>query len=40
MAAAAGLEEINREVRQFGVDVPAGVEHIGLKIEGTHATRD
>ena len=25
------LEEINREVRQFGVAVPDGVEHISLR---------
>ena len=24
------LEEVNREVRQFGVAVPGGVEHVGL----------
>ncbi|CAN0351011.1 unnamed protein product, partial [Laminaria digitata] len=31
------LEEVNREVRQFGVAVPGGVEHVGLSA-GT--TRD
>ena len=25
------LEEVSREVRQFGVAVPGGVEHVGLK---------
>ena len=25
------LEEVNREVRQFGIAVPGGVEHVGLK---------
>ena len=25
------LEEVNREVRQFGVAVPGGVEHVGLR---------
>ena len=24
------MEEVNREVRQFGVAVPGGVEHVGL----------
>ncbi|CAN0524982.1 unnamed protein product [Laminaria digitata] len=32
------LEEINREVRQFGVAVPGGVEHAGLRTRTLHET--
>ena len=30
------LEEVNREVRQFGVAVPGGVEHVGLRARMLH----
>ena len=30
------LEEVNREVRQFGVAVPGGVEHVGLRARTLH----
>ncbi|CAM9601111.1 unnamed protein product, partial [Laminaria digitata] len=33
-----GLEEVNREVRQFGVAVPGGVEHVGLRARTLHET--
>ena len=32
------LEEVNREVRQFGVTVPGGVEHVGLRARTLHQT--
>ena len=32
------LEEVNREVRQFGVAVPGGVEHLGLWVRTLHET--
>ena len=32
------LEEVNREVRQFGVAVPGGVEHVGLRARKLHET--
>ncbi|CAN0554187.1 unnamed protein product, partial [Laminaria digitata] len=32
------LEEVNREVRQYGVAVPGGVEHIGLRARTRHET--
>ena len=32
------LEEVNREVRQFGVAVPGRVEHIGLRARTLHET--
>ncbi|CAN0580759.1 unnamed protein product [Laminaria digitata] len=32
------LEEVNREVRQFGVAVPGGVEHEGLRARTLHET--
>ncbi|CAN0455478.1 unnamed protein product [Laminaria digitata] len=32
------LEEVNREVRQFGVAVPGGVEHVGLRARTLHDT--
>ncbi|CAN0497252.1 unnamed protein product [Laminaria digitata] len=32
------LEEVNREVRQFGVAVPGGVEHVGLRARTLHET--
>ena len=34
------LEEVNREVRQFGVAVPGGVEHVGLRARTLHETGD
>ena len=30
--------EVNREVRQFGVAVPGGVEHVGLRARTLHET--
>ena len=30
------LEEVNREVRQFGVALPGGVEHVGLGARALH----
>ena len=30
------LEEVNREVRQLGVAVPGGVEHVGLRARTPH----
>ena len=33
-------EEVNREVRQFGVAVPGGVEHVGLRARMLHETGD
>ena len=32
------LEDIDREVRQFGVAVPGGVEHVGLRAKPLHET--
>ncbi|CAN0448122.1 unnamed protein product, partial [Laminaria digitata] len=32
------LEEVLREVRQFGVAVPGGVEHVGLRARTLHET--
>ena len=32
------LEEVNREVRQFGITVPGGVEHVGLRARTLHET--
>ncbi|CAN0569338.1 unnamed protein product, partial [Laminaria digitata] len=32
------LEEVNREVRQYGVAVPGGVEHMGLRARTLHET--
>ena len=32
------LEEVNREVRQFGVTVPGGVEHVSLRARTLHET--
>ena len=32
------LEEINRDVRQFGVAIPGGVEHVGLNARTLHET--
>ena len=32
------LEEVNREVRQFGVAVPGGVEHGSLRARTLHET--
>lgn len=32
------LEEANREVRQLGVAVPGGVEHVGLRARTLHET--
>lgn len=32
------LEEVNREVRHFGITVPAGVEHVGLGARTQHDT--
>ena len=32
------MEEVNREVRQFGVAVPGGVEHLGLWVRTLHET--
>ena len=32
------LEEVNREVSQFGVAVPAGVEHMGFRARTLHET--
>ena len=32
------LEEANREVRQFGVAVPGGMEHVGLRARMLHET--
>ncbi|CAN0389470.1 unnamed protein product, partial [Laminaria digitata] len=32
------LEEVNREVSQFGVTVPGGVEHVGLRARTLHET--
>ncbi|CAN0586685.1 unnamed protein product [Laminaria digitata] len=32
------LEEVNREVRQFGVAVPGGVEHVGSRARTLHET--
>ena len=32
------LEEVHREVRQFGVAVPGGVEHVGLRARTLHET--
>ena len=34
------LEEVNREVRQFGVAVLGGVEHVGLRVWMLHETRN
>ena len=34
------MEEVNREVRQFGVAVPGGVEHVGLRAKMPHETGD
>ena len=30
------LEEVNQEVRQFGVAVPGGAEHVGLRARVLH----
>ena len=35
---AAGSEEVNREVRQFGVAVPGGVGHLSLRARTLHDT--
>ena len=32
------MEDVNREVRQFGVAVPGGVEHVGLRARRLHET--
>ena len=32
------MEEVNREVRQFGGAVPGGVEHVGLRARMLHET--
>ena len=32
------MDEVNREVRQFGVAVPGGVEHVGLRARTLHET--
>ena len=32
------MEEVNREVRQFGVTVPGGVEHVDLRARTLHET--
>ncbi|CAN0312017.1 unnamed protein product, partial [Laminaria digitata] len=32
------LTEVNREVRQFGVAVPGGVKHVGLRVRTIHET--
>ena len=32
------MEEVNREVSQFGVAVPAGVEHMGFRARTLHET--
>ena len=32
------MEEVNREMRQFGVAVPGGVEHVGLRGRMLHET--
>ncbi|CAN0441948.1 unnamed protein product, partial [Laminaria digitata] len=32
------LEEVNREVRQYGVAVPGGVYHMGLRARTLHET--
>ena len=32
------MEEVNREVRQFGVAVPGGVEYLGLRARTLHET--
>ena len=32
------VEEFNREVRQFGVAVPGGAEHVGLRARTLHET--
>ena len=32
------MEEVNRQVKQFGAAVPGGVEHVGLKALTLHDT--
>ncbi|CAN0563139.1 unnamed protein product, partial [Laminaria digitata] len=32
------MEEVNRELRQYGVAVPGGVEHMGLRARTLHET--